>query len=374
VIFLNKVTISRIRRFIHDFRIKKDNYTNTTAEIIIFTPNTLYVQRGDDDWHSQLLIRLLAHVESRNSGRIKCIALPPFFYKGKFTPVVNTINNYFLFNFALGFLRMWSFNKAIAFVFDKFLNKVNPKQIYFTNLSLPIEHLQYSGQYIEYCHGKGYVGVPFYFNNRNVNKISEIITLDKIAFDFFSNYEDFKNIKISQMQKLPPLVGDNDCNKILNLKIKYKKVILFTLTHGYGKKEMCFNNYGYYLDNGLIPDNFISWFKSREDVCVIFRKHPIHNHVEYKWVDIYMNKIERSCSNAFFADFKYTDLSDLLTTVDIHLTMCSGAVFDAAECGLNSITLCPSIKEMPYLNVLVNRGKVEKVSYLTFNYDSLCVD
>ena len=360
--------ITRFKRFRTEFKFKTDSLEKKQAKVVIFVSNTLFVPNKHHEWESRLLSELLDHIETSKLEEPLIIGLPPFFIEDKINFKIITFNNYFIINLLIGCLLRRSFNKGFAYVIDLLLRKIQPDHVYFTNLSLPIEHLEYNCNYVEFCHGKGYDKLPYYFNNRDYSKLSEIITLDGISYSNFSKLAAFSNLKISFLNKID-FNNKEEIPLISKLKKSHKTVILFTLTHGYSKDEMYLNDYGYYLDNGLFPENFIEWIRSNEHVCVVFRRHPVHFQLNYKWVDSIMMEMEESSKNIFYSDYNYFSLFELLSAVDVHVTMCSGSVFDAAEIGLKSVTLCPSVQKMSYMNELVNNGMVEKASYENFDYN-----
>lgn len=147
--------------------------------------------------------------------------------------------------------------------------------------------------------------------------------------------------------------------KLRKIRKKYKKIVLYTLQHGYdGSRESLKN----ILENGVIHCEVIETIKKNPRIFFLIKGHPVQLQSQ-KWesIQVLLQENLKNLQNSDSVNFHYCDVYSLLKASDLHVTMMSGVIVEAAKLGLVSIGLCPSLKKSGLLKNSFRDAKNKKL-------------
>lgn len=137
---------------------------------------------------------------------------------------------------------------------------------------------------------------------------------------------------------------------------------LITLQWGYDGEATFLNGI---IPNGVMHPALMEAIQKRRDITWLFRFHPMQTRRKDKWRGI-ANFIKDNFSSKGLTvvDVSFLPLDYVLSRADFHITMMSGAVYEAASSGVPSIALCPTIHadgiNGSFFKDLEKEGKLQK--------------
>jgi len=361
-----------LKRVLFESRLLKDNFNQAGAksyEAVLFIPATIFRKRKEG-YYSNIINTLVERIKHVHGDNFILLGLPPFFITVEGHDIKRL--NYFLYwRYACNLLLIRGKDRRIARTFNQVLGLFNAKYVYFTNHVVPFEKMSDERYYIEYLHGFGYSEIPIYGTENSFKRLSELIVFDSVSMTYLSH-------TCRKVTSLENALGRNERVRTVDSRLlqEYKHVVLFTLTHGYSRTEDLV--YGYSLENGLVPNEFLNTFKNMNDVAVIFRFHQVHYQKSYKWARKIIEELSRKYHNFYSCEFEDLSLHELFSIVTGHVTMASGSIYEAYQSKIKSYSLCPSLLATGlypnYLNDIVDAGYLEKGSYRNIEFILKCAD
>lgn len=253
----------------------------------------------------------------------------------------------------------------------KFLSKARPKVIFTIGatdwlcsasnfLTIPV---------VETLHGTGYINIPWGWGNLETASLpTHIISYDDRSKSTFSKLED-KGVSILRLKDSWPGFVSSETQNLLGEVINTpaaEKIVLVTLQWGYSGESKATKHLNGILSNGLIPDLLIDIAsESDESTLWKFRLHPVQlrggRYKEHR--EIIKNLCERK-DNFEWNIASHAPLPEVMKKVTHHITMSSMSVYQAADLGIPSLVLCPSLlqggHDQDLFNDLVEEGFVQK--------------
>lgn len=208
---------------------------------------------------------------------------------------------------------------------------------------------------IEPLHGFGYAEeIPWGYDERAKEELpTHIISFDQLSTTVFQPLSE-KGLKILEMEhpwysKTIRSQIDKEEQKdnwILEVRKKYRKVILVSLVWGYGDDYGAHEEFsGILTENHLIPQQVVDLIgETHEDIFWLIRRHPVQLHAEeYKYQLEFLDGLVENNPNCDWQKSSTSSLDSILPHVDGHLTMSSMTSYDAALFGIKTLTLCPTL-------------------------------
>lgn len=121
----------------------------------------------------------------------------------------------------------------------------------------------------------------------------------------------------------------------------YKTVVLYTMQHGYDGTRAELNGI---IPNGLLLDEVINSINSSKEILWLLKPHPTQlAHPSWKRNLAFIKK-QLKFRNYFIEEIQNVRVVDLVQIADVHVTMGSGSVVEAALYMVPSIGLCPTLR------------------------------
>lgn len=228
--------------------------------------------------------------------------------------------------------------------------------------------------HLELLHGVGYTFVPWGWDKLEKSKLPQgILALDEISLSTFSSlkvhgievktipHPFLKRFTQQNLNKIP-----NEWKMPKDFGLKYPKRILVSFTWGYAGDHGNIIQIANLLKNGLFYDELAEVVsKTKEDVFWHFRFHPVQlRGNSYRHLISFMDSFVSENPNTDWKIASKIPLPSVLTHCDGHITMSSMSCYDAASMGVNSLVLCPNMREgglwSDYFTDLVEEGYVRK--------------
>jgi UDP-N-acetylglucosamine 2-epimerase len=188
---------------------------------------------------------------------------------------------------------------------------------------------------------------PIYGTKSKYNFPDVFLTFDDQSFKTLSCNK-FSTAKIIQCQhpfRQRQVYFGKQKNKKQNLLNKNKKryIILYTLQHGYDGSRDYLTKIS---NNGLIYNEVVETLKKIKDAFIIIKGHPVQLHSD-AWPRLQktLNELFSGVKNVDCKNYHFFDISYLLKCADLHITMSSGTITEAALFNVPSIGLCPTLRK-----------------------------
>lgn len=141
--------------------------------------------------------------------------------------------------------------------------------------------------------------------------------------------------------------------------------ILVTLSWGYdGEKDWLSN----IIPDGIMPEELQKIILNDTTKRWLIRFHPVHTRNKSKWAVLQKyitQKLKTSRNNVL--DVSFVPIEEVLSVSDLHITLLSGASYEAAFFGVPTIALCPTLaegqREARRFEDLVFKGLLKKVPF-----------
>ncbi len=143
--------------------------------------------------------------------------------------------------------------------------------------------------------------------------------------------------------------------------------ILYTCQWGYDGEYPFLNGI---LKNGFIPEVILETIKKDESIKWLIKLHPvqIQSPKKSKYISILQDSLGKE-KNWQWQKPSSHSIWENLSQVDLHVTMSSATVYEAAFVGINSLALCPSLLSggiyQNHYSELVEKGYLEKINLKT---------
>ena len=208
---------------------------------------------------------------------------------------------------------------------------------------------------VEVLHGKGYPTVPWGWEKRLDSELpSTVLALDAVSFHTFSSLntrgvrvifvEDFwlKRFASGQDSMLPTEWQFPEA-----LPLDQKHVVLVSLQWGSNKDYEAGSEFDNILENGFLPPAIMDAIVgSHQDVLWLLRLHPVQLRSDRrKNVQEFMRELELANPNVEWQISTERPLPSILSRVTRHATMNSATAVEAAEMGVPTALLCPTLAE-----------------------------
>lgn len=202
---------------------------------------------------------------------------------------------------------------------------------------------------VEPLHGFGLDADTLLYGTNNKIKLTPetFIAYDDQSFQTLNN-NIFKNFSVKRCSH--PYIENFFFNKdsrrfygdlIDRLKGDYSKLGLITLQHGYeGSRDFLKN----ILPNGLIHESLVNTIYAQTEIFWIVRAHPVQ-FARGDWLETLasLQKLFKSHPNIDVDSFHTVDIVEVISRVDIHITMMSGAIEECALFDIPTVALCPTL-------------------------------
>ncbi|MGC9460078.1 hypothetical protein ACP45E_09745 [Vibrio genomosp. F10 str. 9ZD137] len=202
---------------------------------------------------------------------------------------------------------------------------------------------------VELMHGNNYSITDEVFREK-FNRIEKTLPTDIVSFDDCTT-DTLKVLTGDKRIKTHNSINPwhNYCEEIVSIdyynsvRNDFEKRVLVSLQWGYdGEREPLSN----ILDNGVIHDSLLSLIKNNSDWMFFIRLHPIQ--MIRPWYKRHRQLIQQLSDTYENVDFEYASsspLSIMLKKVDLHITMSSCCTGEAAELGVPTLLLCPTLEQ-----------------------------
>jgi hypothetical protein len=284
----------------------------------------------------------------------KCLSIDNPFSSFKINQAwgeVRTINREFL--LALLFKKIFNIKKAPLNLYKKILKKTGAKIVFSMNASTYLCEACHSMgiPIIEVLHGMGYTFIPWGWEKKNKNQLPNyVLASDDVSLKTFQGLSDKgveaykiehplnKRFLINKYKKNLPNSWLNKFNDK-----KQRKIIVIALQWGYDKDE----EFDGVIENGILYSKFKDLFKITEDnVFWGLRLHQVQiSNPKYSHHIEFVKSLACQYSNVDWNWFSNAPLPSVLLSSDGCITMSSMTSYDAASFGLNTLALCPHLRE-----------------------------
>jgi hypothetical protein len=198
---------------------------------------------------------------------------------------------------------------------------------------------------VEVLHGKGYTYIPWGWEKKNVRNLpSQIICFDLTSTKTFQALSS-KGLTITQSQEIWSDFFDQTIS-LQNTNQVWDAVILFSMQWGYNGDHGSKKYLKGILDNGIAPEFILEMVKNRNlNYKWLFRLHPNQlRGSQFKRLAKTLNKLKSINPYFEWETTSKNPLSTILGGVTHHITMYSMTTYDAAERGIPTLLLCPTLQ------------------------------
>ncbi|MCG9579476.1 hypothetical protein L1D14_25035 [Vibrio tubiashii] len=230
---------------------------------------------------------------------------------------------------------------------------------------------------VELMHGNNYSITDEVFREK-FNRIEQTLPTDIVAFDDCTA-DTLKVLTADKRIKTHNSINPwhNYCEEIVSINYHsvrndFEKRVLVSLQWGYdGEREPLSN----ILDNGVIHDSLLSLIENNIDWMFFIRLHPIQ--MIRPWYKRHRQLIQQLSDTYENVEFEYASsspLSIMLKKVDLHITMSSCCTGEAAELGVPTLLLCPTLEQGGVNYGLFRELKSDNsqlIEYGNLEYDSI---
>jgi len=160
---------------------------------------------------------------------------------------------------------------------------------------------------------------------------------------------------------------------MLKLKLEKEKTILITLQWGYqGEVEYLKE----IIEDGILPSELKTIIREDSTKNWLVKFHPLQARTPEKWArcKAYIKDNLMTGQNKVF-DVTHYPIDNILKRCGLHITMMSGAAYEAAFLGVYTIALCPSVQpgkpNSEFYKDLENAGLLKKIPIIDPNLKSI---
>jgi hypothetical protein len=230
----------------------------------------------------------------------------------------------------------------------KFLNQTNPKAV----LTIGADEwlcnacFQKKIPVIEVLHGRGYTQIPWGWDLLPASKLpSHVISFDPISTQTF-NLLGTNDIQVIQTEDYWKKFVKKQFIQSQDTTQGYRSVVLFTLNWGYDGDHLDAAELSGILRNGLFPEFLEELILDKSlNVKWLFRLHPAQLRGEsVKKYKKFLNELADNHFNVEWEQASIQPLPLILERVTHHITMSSMATYQAAEEGIKTLLLCPTLQ------------------------------
>lgn len=235
--------------------------------------------------------------------------------------------------------------------------------------------------HIELLHGIGYTSMKWGWLSKKVEYLPQcILALDGVSAITFAPLSK-RGIKIMEVPH--PFLKRYNTKYVNKLPIEWrieklgnhKKEILVTLQWAYAGDHGLNMQFANILKNGLFFDEITELVAGNKEVFWRFRFHPVQlrNKNKYKNLFSFMDNFVIQNPNAEWETSSMLSLPSVLMNCDGIISMSSMSCYEAAALGVQSLMLCPTIRQgginQGMFEDLVKEGYVlkDEVSYSRIN-------
>lgn len=179
---------------------------------------------------------------------------------------------------------------------------------------------------------------------------SHYIVFDPISFDTFSSVT-YAGKVITKLARHHAInchqansissSSESIITRVSKVISAYKTVVLYTMQHGYDGTRAELNGI---IPNGLLLDKVIHSINSSDEILWLLKPHPTQL-AHPSWTrNLAFIKRQLKFSNYFIEEIQNVRVVDLVQIADVHVTMGSGSVVEAALYNVPSIGLCPTLR------------------------------
>lgn len=235
--------------------------------------------------------------------------------------------------------------------YQRVLEVLRPK-LAFTIGSTPelaLAFKKYGVYQVELLHGLGYSEVPWGWEKLSVSELPhQIMAFDRVSIESFKELAD-RGVKISYMQHpfLRRFYLKTNLPKEWSIRNdkNYKKEILISLQWGYANDHGIYDELSGILNNGLFHENLMECIELSTDILWRFRLHPVQLRSQrYSSHRKFLDSLEKRYKNIEWKESSIKPLPTLLQCCSGHITMSSMSSYDAANFGVKTLALCPTLK------------------------------
>lgn len=200
---------------------------------------------------------------------------------------------------------------------------------------------------VEVLHGKGYADIPWKWDLRDHLELPDYaVSFDKTSSLTFKNLEN-KGLKTYLVEDYWIKKFYNMRNQeLLNKSAGWPTRVLFSLTWGFNRDHHgAYPEFDGVLINGFIPEAVLDAIRlSHSDVLWLMRIHPVQMQSFRKHELVkFLTQLMTKNPNIEWELASHLPLPVVLNSVTKHVTMHSGTSIDAAQVGVPTALLCPTL-------------------------------